>query len=67
MILEGLLTKLHLKSYLAKLIVGAALAALSISLASVVILDILGFPENSSIPAALGAIAAAIYAVRLRR
>ncbi len=67
MILEGFLEKVHVKSYFAKLIIGAALAALSISLASVVVLDMLGFSINNGIPAGLAAIGSATYAVRVRK
>ncbi len=58
---------LQLNSHKHGLFNGAALAALSISLASVVVLDMLGFSINKGIPAGLAAIGSATYAVRVRK
>lgn len=52
--------------YLAKLLIGAVLIALVISLGMIGILKLLGFSINPAIPAALGAIGAATYAARVR-
>lgn len=43
MILERFLERLYIRSYFAKLIIGSALAALAISLTSVIKLYMLGF------------------------
>ena len=67
MILEPLLEKLHIRAYWTKLIVGSALTALTISLGTVIILDLFDFSINPSVPGVLAAVGAATYAARIRR
>jgi len=67
MILEPLLEKLHISAYWPKLIVGSAFTALTISLGTVVILELFGFSVNPGIPGVLAAVGAAAYAARIRK
>ncbi|MEE9211175.1 MAG: hypothetical protein V3U29_00810 [Phycisphaeraceae bacterium] len=66
MILHRLLDAAHIRSPLARVIIGAAVAALAISLGTVAVLSLLGLSVDPAIPAALGAIGAAAYAVSVR-
>ena len=67
MILERLMRRLPIKSYSAKLYLGAILAALLISLGTVLVLSLLHININPALPAVFGAVGAAAYAVKLRK
>jgi hypothetical protein len=64
---EWLVKKTNIKSYWARLILGAAVSSLLISLGMVVTLHLLNIDVNSGVIAALAAIGAAVYAARIRR
>ena len=65
MIMEIVLEKLRIRSRLVKLILGALLTALMISLGMMGILWLIGFSVNPVLPAKLAAVGAAAYAARV--
>ena len=67
MIVEHLVEQIRGKSDFVKLMVGSAITALAISLGMTWISRAFDFTVGSVIPAALGAIGAAVFAARMRK
>ena len=67
MIIDKLVEKLHIRSDFMKLIAGSILTALLIALGMVGILKLSSFSINPAIPAIVGVIGGAIYAVITRK
>ena len=67
MILERIMARLPIKSYSTKLYLGAILAALLISLGTVLVLSLLHINVNLALPAVFGAVGAAAYVAKLRK
>lgn len=54
-------------SFLVRLIAGAVIIAVSVSLGIVIIADLVGFTFSPAIPAVMASIAAALFAARFRK
>ncbi len=67
MVVEKLINKLPIRSAFVKLILGAILVALLISLGIVSVLRLLGMHINPAIPSVFASIGAAIYAAGMQR
>ncbi len=67
MIVDKLVEKLPIRSNFTKLIADSVLTALVIALGMVGILKLIGFSINPVVPAVLGVIGAATYAVVTRK
>ena len=67
MLVEKIINILHIKSEFLQLLIGAVVIALIISLGMFYLLDLAHFSITPALPAATGAIGAAIFAARFRR
>lgn len=67
MIAERMLSRLPIRSELGRLVIGSALVAVLVSLGMVLVLRLVDFSIAPVIPAAMGAIAAALYAATIRK
>lgn len=67
MIIKKIIDKCSIKSSFAKLILGAVIAALLVSLGMVGILKLFGFSVNPVIPSAFASIGAALYAAAVQK
>lgn len=67
MVIKKIIDKLPIRSGFAKLILGAVLVALLISLGMVGVLKLFGFSVDPVIPSVFAGISAAIYAARVKK
>ena len=63
---ERLIKLLPIRSPMLRLIAGAVVVALAISLGMVAVLSLLGFEVNPALPSALAVIGAGIFAARMK-
>lgn len=66
MFVERAIARIHVRSSWVELIIGSLITALAISLGMLAIADALGFELNPALPAAFGAVGAALFAARMR-
>ncbi len=67
MVIKKLIDKVPIDSSFAKLILGAVLVALLVSLSMVGVLKLFGFSVDPAIPSVFAGISAAIYAAGVKR
>ena len=67
MLVERIVNNLSIKSNSVKLIFGSALSSILVALGFILFAQILSFTLNPGIAASFGAIAAAIYGIKIHR